>query len=272
MNKFIRFTLLGLPFVLSGCFEGNKTTAELCEENPGLQCNKLNVGDGQCRIERTDYIWHRYETLVNATDKKRIHEYALVHTYKKCLELASQITPIDQTELKQQRFQALLHSISELERIEKELGQSTSAQALYFLWTQTGDLNARRQFLQREGKPELDTADMQYALATFYTTRDQEKTLKLLTRALELTSPDDVNVDILTTLASTHQGLRNKKHAYVWAMVAKEFGAPLASASELNLMFGFDDTETQRLQDKADSIIDAIRSRNFRGSMMPAKL
>ena len=37
------------------------------------------------------------------------------------------------------------------------------------LLVQTGDDQARRQFLQMEGKPELNTAEMQYALATFYT-------------------------------------------------------------------------------------------------------
>ncbi|MCV5647992.1 DUF2989 domain-containing protein, partial [Escherichia coli] len=86
----------------------------------------------------------------------QIIEYGLVAEYRKCLELASQITPIDQSALKRQRFNALVHSIDELERIVNELKGSEDPATLYFLWSQTGDTQARRAFLQMEGSPQLN--------------------------------------------------------------------------------------------------------------------
>lgn len=164
---------------LTGCFEGNVTTEELCQKTPELRCENLNMDDGQCRIPRTKLIWHRFELLKNPSEANQITEYSIVADYRKCLELASQITPIDQSELKRQRFNALVHSIDELKRIVEELKGSQQPETLYFLWSQTGDTQARRHFLQMEGTPQLNTAEMQYALATFYTNRDAKKNASL---------------------------------------------------------------------------------------------
>ncbi|MFA0521765.1 DUF2989 domain-containing protein, partial [Vibrio sp. 10N.222.55.E8] len=88
-------------------------------------------------------------------------------------------------------------------------------------------INARRHFLQLEGTEALNTAEMQYALATFYTTRDYAKTLKLLNNALTLTHDQPVNTEIFKSMASINHKLGHKEKAYVWAMVAKEFNVPI---------------------------------------------
>ncbi len=164
------------------------------------------MDDGQCRIPRTNLVWHRFELLKSPTEANQVIEYGLVAEYRKCLELASQITPIDQSALKRKRFDALVHSIDELDRIVNELKGTKDPATLYFLWSQTGDTQARRQFLQMEGSPELNTAEMQYALATFYTNRDQQKTLTLLHNSLSMSNEDNLNPEILKSLASINQG------------------------------------------------------------------
>ncbi|MCA3953552.1 DUF2989 domain-containing protein [Vibrio vulnificus] len=272
MSNKIWLLALSIPLLLSGCLEGNKTTEELCQSQPGLHCEKLNMDDGQCRVARTDLIWHRFEVLKNPSDSNKIKEYKLTAEYRKCLELASQITPIDQTALKQKRFNALVHSISELERIVQELNSSREPESLYFLWSQTGNTNARRQFLQMEGTPALETAEMQYALATFYTTRDQTKTIQLLNHSLELTKDGKVNIEALKSLASTHQGLRQMKQAYVWAMVAKEFDVPLATEREMQLMFGFSAQEYKQLDALAEQVASALKKGQYRSMMIPSDL
>lgn len=89
--------LAGLAsLTLTGCFEGNVTTEELCQKNPQLRCENLNMDDGQCRIPRTNLVWHRFELLKDPSEANQVIEYGLVAEYRKCLELASQITPIDQ--------------------------------------------------------------------------------------------------------------------------------------------------------------------------------
>ncbi|WP_100753170.1 DUF2989 domain-containing protein [Vibrio salilacus] len=262
-------TLLGSSLLLTGCFEGNKNTEQLCNNNPTLQCERLNMDDGQCRVPRTDLIWHRFEVLKNPTDTNQIKEYLLTAEYRKCLGLAAQIQPLDQTNLKQRRFNALVNSGEDLEHIVAKLQQSSSPNALYFLWSQIGDDQARRRFLQLEGSPALESAEMQYALATFYTSRDQGKTRQLLFHALELTKGNNINTEIFKSLASTTYRLNLKEEAYIWTRIAESFNVPIASQSELQLLYGFEPSIYDQLDDIADQIEDSIRAGTFKSEQIP---
>ncbi len=255
---------------ITGCFERNVSTDQLCQDNPELHCESLNMDDGQCRIPRTNLIWHRHEQLNNLSESSQIKEYGFVAEYRKCLELASQITPIDQSALKRQRVSALVYSISELERIVRELKPSQQPETLYFLWSQTGDKQARRQLLQMEGSPKMDTAEMQYALATFYTNRDTLKTLTLLNNALTLSDKNNLNPVVIKSMASIHQKLGDKERAYTWAMVAKEFDLPVAEESQLKRMFHFNDSaQYQQLNDLAKSLANSIEEGNYSPELLP---
>ncbi|MDP4490841.1 DUF2989 domain-containing protein [Vibrio sp. AH4] len=255
--------------LLNGCFENRKNTEKLCVDNPNLRCEQLNLDDGQCRIPRTDLIWHRYELLKSPSDDKVIKEYQLVSAYRKCLELASQIQAIDQTKLKEKRFNALVNMGKEQERIVAELKQSHSPLVLYFLWSQIGDHSARRAFLQLEGKPELDTAEMQYALATFYADRDKAKTIQLLHKSLELGNGNPLNTEILKALASNYHALNDKEEAYLWAMVGKAFGVPVASEAEMKRLYRFSPEQFTELDRTAETIIKAIHDGNYTQSLIP---
>ncbi|RQW63179.1 DUF2989 domain-containing protein [Vibrio viridaestus] len=255
---------------LTGCFENTRNTDELCANNPQLKCDELNINDGQCRIPRTNLIWHRYEVSKDATDANKIQEYTLTQEYLKCLEVAAQIQPIEQAKLKQQRFNALVNAGDSLKRLEKELHNYNTPKSLYFLWSQTGDTEARRSFLQLEGKKELDTPDMQYALATFYIDRDRQKTVGLLNRSIELTkSPENINVSALESLASVYKLLRQREKSYIWAMTSKAFGAPIVSDKELSLLYGFDEEKKEKLDTIANTVIDAINDGDYRSSLIP---
>ncbi len=128
-------------------------------------------------------------------------------------------------------------------------------------------------FLQMEGSPELNTAEMQYALATFYTNRDQQKTLTLLHNSLSMSNEDNLNPEILKSLASINQGQGNKAQAYLWAMVAKRFDVPLADEQQLKRMFNFAQPEKyEQLDDLAKSISKAIEKGNYSPRMIPSDL
>lgn len=264
-----RLAISLLPFTLVGCLEGNKNTDQLCQSNPGLQCEELNMNDGQCRVARTDLIWHRFEVQKQPSEANKIKEFKLVTAYKKCLELAAQIETIDQSKLQERRFTSLMHSIEESERIVDELSQSNTPETLYFLWSQTGDTNARRSFLQLEGKEALNTAEMQYALATFYTTRDHAKTLKLLNNALTLSNGSVVNTEIFKSMASINHSLGHMEKAYVWAMVAKDFDVPIASEAELTVLYRFDIPQYKQFNDDAEKIVEAIEDGVYTASIVP---
>ena len=272
MNSIKFAALVLLTASISGCFENRNNTDKLCSENPNLRCERLNIEDGQCRVARTDLIWHRYEVLKDDTVPNKVEEYHYLSKYKKCMELASQIRAIDQTELKRVRFQATQNAAEDQLALIESIRQSKTPQAYYFLWSQIGDKSAQREFLQMEGKPQLETTEMQYALATFYTQRDQKKTVRLLDHALELANNDKVNIDIFKSLASTHQLLNQDEYAYIWAKVSQHYGVQIASAKELQLLYGFTAEKYADLDKVADKVIDALKQGQYHPSLIKNQL
>lgn len=269
MNRLKLATMIGIGFLLSGCFEGRKNTDQLCEENPALRCEHLNMDDGQCRLPRTDLVWHRFELVKNPSDDNKIREYHILTEFKKCLSLAAQIQPIDQNNRKEKRFTTLMHINDELVRVVADIKQSASAQALYFLWSQEGDKEARRYFLQLEGSKALESAEMQYALATFYTSRDVNKTLYLLNRSLELADGKNTNLDTIKTLASLNFQNQYKERAYIWAQVAKQYKVPTASALNRQLMYGLSEAQYQQLDEIALDVYSAIEKGTYSTALIP---
>lgn len=268
MNK-LTFSLIAcFPFILSGCLESRMNTKELCAENPALRCDQLNLNDGQCRIPRTDLIWHRKDVVASPTDANKIKEFHYVRAYQKCLDLAAQIEPTKVGNKKERRFAALMHTYDEQKRILDELKQSDSPQSLYFLWTQ-GDQHALRQFLKLEDSPQVQTAELQYALATYYITRDKEKSITLLTNALKLSDKDNLNINIIESLASTNHALGRKEHAYIWVLVGKAFDLPVASERNLMVLYHFSEQQKEQFQTVADTIVEAINDGEYRRSILP---
>lgn len=256
-----------LGFTLSGCLEGRMNTKQLCKKNPELRCEQLNMNDGQCRVHRTNLIWHRKKVLEEPTDANMVQEFEFVKAYHTCLNLAAQIEPTKVGDKKEVRFNALMHTIDEEKRIIAELETHDTPEALYFLWTQ-GNHVALRRFLYLEGTEKLNTPELQYSLATYYITRDKEKTDKLLNNALTLSSSDDLNIDIFESLASVNHNLKRKEKAYVWVLVGKEFGVPVASERNLMVLYQFSDEKREYLKQVAKKIVSAVEDGNYQPGLI----
>ena len=265
--KKLLLTIIPL-MLITGCLEGRINTKKLCRENPQLRCEELNMSDGQCRRPRTDLIWQRMETLKHPTFENRIQEFHFVEVYQKCLELAAQIEPTKPGNKKENRFNALMHTYDEQKRILAEIRNSDAPEALYFMWTQ-GDNMAKIKFLRLEDSGKLQTAELQCALATYYITRDREKTLSLLENALELTKEGQLNSAVVEALASVNQSLGHKEHAYIWVLVAKELELPLVSDRNLAVLYPFSKEENKKLEKIASRITDAIEDGKYRKELLP---
>jgi hypothetical protein len=57
--------------------------------------------------------------------------------------------------------------------------------------------------------------------------------------------------------------------AYVWAMVAKNFDVPIASEAELTVLYRFDESTYEQLNEDADNIVDAIEDEVYSSSIVP---
>ncbi|CED70990.1 putative lipoprotein [Aliivibrio wodanis] len=271
-----RFSLLTLTtLLLSACFDSTPTTEQLCEEHKGLQCNQLNMHDGQCLRQRDALILSRFKTLKSQHDLDKLNTIKLTYNYQQCLGSAAQIEPITAKEVKSKRSEALLHTYDAIEAISLDLQDSKEPKVLYYRWV-TGDKNALREFLQLEGTTKLESTELQYALATFYTQRDGNKTILILNHALELLTEDDyeknLHATVIKSLASINHKENNKEHAYIWALVGKEFELQVASEKQLSLLYKFSAIEKEKLGQFSEAITESIKNQNFKASLLPAEI
>ncbi len=271
MNSILKPALFIVSLsLLSGCFEGRQNTAKLCEKNPSLECENLNMGDGQCRVTRTDLIWHRYNNLKTPSNMAKIEEHELLAKYQTCLDLAAQIQPITALEVKEARIIALNYAHKTQGRLIEELKNVDDPHVYYFLWTK-GDDNAKRRFLQLESTGRLDTPTLQYYLATYYSNRDPIRTIKLLNRGLELSKQDDLDTRLIKALANIHQKQQQDELAYMWAIIGKEFDLPVANDKQLAVFYPFSDEKRQAIHEHAEKLTKSLKKGQFRASALPSQ-
>jgi hypothetical protein len=274
MNPFVLFFRCILASVLllmlSGCFESRLNTGGLCDNNPSLECEKLNLNDGKCKVQRTDLIWHRYDMLKNPDDLKLIEEYEMLADYQQCLTLAAQIRALKTTAQTQNRFNALQYSYNEQKRLFTVMQEIDNPYIYYFLWTH-GDDFAKRKFLQLEPTGQLNTPTLQYYLATYYSNRDPEHTLSILNKALDLTGKNEVDKRIIQSLASIHQTAGHREMSYLWAIVGRSFKLPVSSDRDLAVFYSFNESQKEYLDQKAAEIVSHLQQGTYNSTLLPSQ-
>ncbi|ATF10321.1 DUF2989 domain-containing protein [Candidatus Enterovibrio altilux] len=257
---------------LNGCFENNRSTAQLCKNNSQL-CAKLNVRDGQCRHERTDLIWQRYNVMKKPTDLNKFDELVLTKKYARCMELVAQIETTTLKSKKTKRTEALFHAFDSIDRIERDLKNSYQPSIIYYRWTQ-GDNEALEQFLKLEETRYLDTSEMQLGLATYYFDKDKLHTLSLLLKALSLYdgraghTRDNVVPEVIKSLATANHSLGNMDDAYLWALIGSQLDLPVANQTQLRQLYPMNDFRRRRIASLARNISDAIKNGDFNVSLL----
>ena len=260
-------TTISISLLLTGCFERHRTTDSLCKSYPDL-CTQLNVNDGQCRIQRTGLIWQRYDVLKNPTDQEKFKELEATQKYIFCLEYAARIEPTELKDRKTIRMNALYDSYNNVTRLNKELSLSTDPEIIYYRWSQ-GDEQAQQQFLALEGKKELETPDLQLALASYYISKDKDKTYQLLHHALSLYKKNEnVNQDIIKSLATLSQQQKKLKEAYIWVLIANDMNMPVVKAKNIARLFLLTEDEQKVLNKKAVNILDNLQNGSYERNMI----
>ncbi|WP_234999128.1 DUF2989 domain-containing protein [Photobacterium andalusiense] len=253
--------ILLLPLLVSGCFDRYRTTDSLCNDNPQL-CQPLNLNDGQCRIQRTNLIWQRYDTLQTPTDQHKFKELKATQEYQFCLEYAARIEPTELKQRKTKRIKALHHSYEAIDRLTQELQFSQDPHIIFYRWAQ-GDQTAKQQFIALEGNTELEHPELQLALASYYIDKNKTKTISILHHSLSLyKANDNININILHTLATLYYQQEDIAAAYVWTKVANQYQSntpPKTVTSSMKNRFSLTDKERQKLN---TTVIDIVKKLN----------
>ncbi|OEE70100.1 hypothetical protein A1OO_04810 [Enterovibrio norvegicus FF-33] len=258
--------------LLAGCFESNRSTAQLCENYPQI-CNKLNTEDGQCRHERTDLIWLRFDVIKKPSDLNKFDELQLTKKYAKCMSLAAQIESTTLKSKKTLRTEALFHAYDTIDQLELELKSSYQPSIIYYRWTQ-GDQEALEQFLKLEETEYLDSPEMQLGLASYYVDKDKVHTINLLMKSLTLydgrssMTMEKTIPDVVKSLATANHSLGKLDEAYMWALVGSELGLAIAKEAQIKLLYPMIDERRALIADISDDIASSIESGNFDKSML----
>ena len=209
--------ILTMVFALWGC-EQKQNLATLCENHPDI-CNEFE-SDSWCRSER---IKVGFNNLAVQRENKDIDKYYLLLSYEDyaaCMSHASKIEHIKYKNKKTIRTNNFVKAKQQIEYWSDNTKSSEHPELLYYHWTRYLNDKALQKFLALEGSKALESTESQFNLATYYTKRDPNKTIKILYRALELYQPSKpLNIEILKSLTTIFEDKKEYKQAYVWLKV-----------------------------------------------------
>jgi hypothetical protein len=220
---FLRTAILLSLVTLVGCSDA-LTLTKVCDETPGF-CNDLNK-DSHCKDQRSSTILTRYIEYKDPSDENKYQLLKNFESYNQCISLAAKI---EHKKLKQKttsRINGQLTSIKEITRLYQDTLETAHPGLLYYHWSRNNNQNALTKLLSIENTDAVTTsAEMQFFLASYYIKFDEEKTINLLYKTLELNPVGKKpNPEVYTSLISLFYKQDKYKHAYIFSKVAQMAG------------------------------------------------
>lgn len=256
--------LIGCLLSLLGC-NSEPTINELCETH--AQVCKDFIADSWCKAQRKQILLGYHDLDQANTDVNKYHLLIKFENYKECVSHAAKIEHIKLKEKQTNRLQNKEKAIEKIQQLSEETQNSDDPYLLYYHWSRYLNKNALEKFKALEGSHQLETPELQFFMASYYTKIDEKKTLMLLYHALELYKEGDViNVELLKSLITIFTDKAEYKKAYIWLKVLYLYRPDDSDISE-NSLINF--AQLHRLNaeflDKvANSTLDKIESGQFK--------
>ena len=263
LKRMLRTLLVIVTFSLIGC-DGfsEKSIASICEDSPTF-CSDLNA-DSWCRAEKSIIIRARHNDSVIPKD---INKYDLLlgfEDYKKCIDKASKIEHIKFKEKQAGRVEGLLTAERELKRLSRATKGSIDPHLLYYHWSRNNDEKALETFMNYRDTGELETSELQVALASYYTKFDLPKTIKTLHHALELHEKgSEIDTTIFSSLTTIYMKLEEFDKAYIWGTIAVEHDVEDLDIVQVESILLQQGINTEKLQKTAKDYSRAIDKGQF---------
>ncbi|MBQ4862986.1 DUF2989 domain-containing protein [Pseudoalteromonas sp. MMG013] len=231
------------------------TLSRVCKETPGF-CTDLNK-DSHCKDQRAEVTIARYIEYKDPTDDNAYQLLKLFEKYDECVSLAAKIEHIKLKEKTTSRVEGHLTSLKEMNRIYQDSLDTKHPGLLYYHWSRNNNQTAMNKLLKMEDSPKVTSdPEIQLFLASYYAKFDDEKTINLLYRVLELNKEGEKpNIEVYTSLTSLFFKQRKFKHAYIFSKVA--------------LMSGFEDIDilpvTHQITSRGQSLapLDDLAAETF---------
>jgi len=249
--------------LLAGCGPEKQSIVQICRENPAI-CNDLNE-DAQCNVQRADVIIDRLSESKMPSDKNKYKLLISFEKYSKCIELASGIEHIKLKEKTTSRVNGFLTSLREIKRLTEETVSSDDPYLLQYHWSRHQSQSHLERFLQAEKNKQLESPELQIALASHYMKRDVKKTIDILHHALGLYPANaEVDPEIYTALTTIYYKQRNYPMSLLWALIAEESGIQRIEFDRIKTELKGLKIDTGPIESLADDTLDSIQSGTFK--------
>lgn len=260
----MKIVWLSLPLMLlAGCGPEKLTVPQICKENPAI-CNDLNE-DSHCNVQRADVIFDRFAEGKLPSDKNKYKLLISFEKYSKCIELASGIEHIKLKEKTTSRVNGFLTSLREIKRLTEETVSSDDPNLLQYHWSRQQSQPHLDRFLLAEKNKQLETPELQVALASYYMKRDVKKTIDILHHALSLYPADaEVDPEIYTALTTIYYKQRNYQLSLLWALIAEEAGIERIEFARIKTELKELKIDVDPIEAMAEQTMDSIELGQFK--------
>jgi hypothetical protein len=260
----MKIVWLSVPLLLLiGCGPAKLTVPQICKDNPAI-CNDLNE-DSHCNVQRADVIFDRLAESKLPSDKNKYKLLISFEKYSKCIELASGIEHIKLKEKTTSRVNGFLTSLEEIKRLTEETVSSDDPHLLQYHWSRHQSQPHLDRFLQAEKNKQLETPELQVALASYYMKRDVKKTINILHHALSLYPADaEVDAEIYTALTTIYYKQKNYQLSLLWALIAEKAGIERIEFSKIKTELAAMQIDVDVIETLAADTLSSIESGQFK--------
>lgn len=264
-TRFNQLITILIASSLGGCFYFEKSIYTICDETPDI-CTDIKT-KGWCKEERTQLIRTREKQILAPDDQENLYRNLINwKSFSACIEVASQIKRRSLTDRNSTKAATFVHSIMEIQKLENQTKNSNYPHLLYYHWTQYGDDEKieKLKVLDKNGK--LNTSELQFKMASYYSKRDRSKFIKAQYSALSLLTKTDLESldhDVFASIATYYFQMDNLKKSYIWSQVAVKFGLKANAYSSLTGKLNRQGIDLSVLDLKAKAIYKSINELNF---------
>lgn len=259
-TKPLLFLLAG-TLLLAGC-ERDRTSG-LCGRFPQF-CADLH-DDSWCTRERNGLVEARYEHAERPGDASRYRLMSSLEAYRLCLDPLLDIEYTKRHERKNTKVEAIIDIGEELARLEARTASSDYPYLQLWRWQRHGDRAARNAFIEQAGRPEMQQADLQQALAGLLLHRDPAAAERALHRSLELSGADHKpDASLLASLVDLYIRQKRYEEAWIWAGAIKTlYDSELVNWQHMESYVRFDEQQQKVMQQRVNQLAQQLEQGRY---------
>ncbi|MGI2258321.1 DUF2989 domain-containing protein [Shewanella sp. GXUN23E] len=269
--KIVIFTPFLLICSLSACDWGQNGT-KLCKNNPEL-CADLHE-DAWCWQEKSQLIDARYaSTQTPLPEGKTLYlELLALESYNRCIEVASGVQHVINTERTHERAKAFSDSANTLSQLQQKTRNSDALFIAYYHWARFGDAVARDKVLTAASDGRLNDALLLGAVGAYYEKFDPERSRDFYFRAMSRASDADLDPNWLLGIARTASAQRQYRKAYLFTRANVILADHKVKEDQMLLILHGDTDDIEQLDTLAQALADTLADGEYATSLLRAQV